>query len=169
MKHKYTNIHSINTLLQNSPTILNIQDKLQQLQQLHNTVTNLLPPIIAKYCSVANLRDGVLILTTTSPVWNHQINFLKMDLLDKLRNSNAAWAGIASISVKTDYLPEDLMVYQQNNDHSNHKSNDKQKDRLKNFTISTKTAKIINNIATNDINHPPLAMALKNLARKLEI
>ncbi|MGD0465128.1 MAG: DUF721 domain-containing protein [Gammaproteobacteria bacterium] len=156
---KYISIHSINALLQNSPTITNIRNKLQQLQQLNKIVAKLLPPTISCHCSVANLRDGILILTTTSPVWNHQINFLKMDLLDKLRISEPAWAGISSILVKTNYLIEELTTYQPDpiNNIQNTNNNSKK------FFISEKNAEIINGIANNEISYLPLAMALKKL------
>lgn len=108
---KHNTIRSINYLLQNSPTIAKLYNKLQQLEQLNTIVANFLPPKIAKQCTVSNLRDGILILTTTSPIWNHQINFLKMDLLDKLRRSDPIWISIKSISVKTAYLIEDLNIY----------------------------------------------------------
>ena len=159
---KYTSIHSINALLQNSQTIIKIRNKLQKLQQLNKIVTKLLPPQISCHCSVANLRDGILILTTTSPVWNHQINFLKMDLLDKLRASDTAWAGITSISIKTSYLIEELTAYQPEPfkiDIQNSNINPKK------FAISTKNAEIINGIANNEISYQPLAMALKKLIK----
>jgi|GEM_PF-1210721 hypothetical protein len=157
---KYISIHSINALLQNSPTITNIRNKLQQLQQLNKIVAKLLPPTTSYHCSVANLRDGILILTTTSPVWNHQINFLKMDLLDKLRISDPAWAGISSILVKTNYLIEELAIYQPDPIKINIQNT---KNNSKKFFISEKNAEIINSIANNEISYLPLAMALKKL------
>ena len=159
---KYTSINSINALLQNSPTITNIRNKLQQLQQLNKIVTKLLPPILSRYVSVANLRDGILILTTTSPVWNHQINFLKMDLLDKLRVSDPAWAGIGSILVKTNYLIEELAIYQPNPTEINIQNTN---NNPKKNSMSAKNADIINNIANNEISYKPLAMALQKLTK----
>jgi len=157
---KYISIHSINALLQNSPTITNIRNKLQQLKQLNKIVTKLLPPALSCHATVANLRDGILILTTTSPVWNHQINFLKMDLLDKLRISDPAWAGISSILVKTNYIIEELAVYHPDPVKINIQNTN---NNPKKISISAKNAEIINGIANNEISYKPLAMALKKL------
>lgn len=151
---KHNTIFSINSLLQNSPIIAQLYNKLNQLEQLNKIITNFLPPMLAKNCRASNLRDGILILTTTGPVWNHQINFLKIDLLNKLR-SNPEWAGLASISIKTEYLSECLT----NTEHKAPK-------KLQNFTISKENIEIINNLANNEISHQPLASALKQLAKK---
>lgn len=155
---KHNTIFSINSLLQNSPIIAQLYNKLNQLEQLNKFITRFLPPILAKNCCVSNLRDGVLILTTTSPVWNHQINFLKVDLLTQLRRASPEWAGLSSILVKTDYLAECLTT----NEHNNSK-------KLNNFTISKDNIETINNLADNQISHQPLAAALKQLANKLSM
>lgn len=157
---KYNNIRSFNTLLQNSPTISKLYYKLQQLQQLNNIITSFLPTIIAQHCSVSNLTAGTLILTTTSPVWNHQINFLKMDLLNKLRNSDPIWAGITGITVKTNYLMEELNNYKQINNNN--------KTKPKKITLSAHNIAIINNIANNEISYSPLAKMLKKLCDNAE-
>ena len=162
---KYTSIQHINKLLQNSPIIIDVRNKLQQLQQLNKAVTNLLPPTIASNCSVANLRDGLLVLTTNSPVWRHQINFLKMDLLDQLRSSNPLWAGISAISVTIDYLIEDLDKYQKDLNLVNNINIDS---KTKNFTISLETAELMNTIANQSINYEPLSIALKKLIKKIQ-
>lgn len=155
---KYNNIRSFNNLLQNSPTISKLYYKLQQIQQLNNVLTNLLPPLAAQNCCVSNLRDGMLILTTTSPVWNHQINFLKTDLINKLRNSSPDFAGITAIKVKTSYLIEELNNYK-NAASTNNKSRKK-------LNISANSAKVIHDIADKAITYQPLANMLKNLCKE---
>ncbi len=162
---KYTSIQHINKLLQNSPIIIDVRNKLQQLQQLNKAVANLLPPTIASNCSVANLRDGLLVLTTNSPVWRHQINFLKMDLLDQLRISNPLWAGISAISVTIDYLIEDLDKYQKDPNPVNNINIDS---KTKNFNISLETAELMNTIANQSISYQPLSVALKKLIEKIQ-
>lgn len=154
---KYNNIRSFNNLLQNSPTISKLYYKLQQIQQLNNVLTNLLPPLAAQNCCVSNLRDGMLILTTTSPVWNHQINFLKTDLINKLRNSSPDFAGITAIKVKTSYLIEEL------NNYKNPALNNKSPKKL---NISANSAKVIRDIADKAITYSPLANILKKLCKE---
>lgn len=152
---KHNTIFSINSLLQNSPIIAQLYNKLNQLEQLNKFISHFLPPMLAKNCRASNIRDGILILTTTSPVWNHQINFLKIDLLTQLRKNNAEWTGLSSILVKTDYLAECLTTKEHNSSK-----------KLNNFTISKENIEIINNLADNEISHQPLASALKQLAKK---
>ena len=152
---KHNTIFSINSLLQNSPIIAQLYNKLNQLEQLNKFISHFLPPMLAKNCRASNIRDGILILTTTSPVWNHQINFLKIDLLTQLRKNNPEWASLSSILVKTEYLAECLT----NTEHKTLKT-------IKNFTVSKENIKAINNIADNQISHQPLASALKQLAKK---
>ena len=85
-----------------------------------------------------------------------------MDLLDKLRASDPAWAGITSISIKTSYLIEELTVYQPEPFKINIQNTNI---NPKKFAISTKNAEIINGIANNEISYQPLAMALKKLTK----
>ena len=150
-------------MLQTSPVISDFCVKLEQLQQLQQAISNLLPPTIGNYCKVANLRNGVLVLTTNSPVWKHQLNFLKMDLLEQLRNSNTFWSGIASIVITMDYLMEDLYKYQ-NNTKINGLNNQR---KIKNFTISNKTAVLVNSIFDQEISYKPLLNKLKQLIEKI--
>lgn len=147
-------MYSFNNLLQNSPTISKLYCKLQQIQQLNNVLANLLPPLAAQNCYVSNLKEGMLILTTTSPVWNHQINFLKSDLINKLRNSSPEFAGITTIKVKTSYLLAEL---------DNYNTPSSTNTPPKKLNISPKSATIIRNIAEKEITHPPLANILKKL------
>lgn len=91
-------------LLQTVPDLRKFVSKLDQLKQINNFVSSKLEPILARNCRVANLRDGSLILSTTSPAWNHKLRFIALDLLSALR-SNPAWSGLKSIEVRVDYLP----------------------------------------------------------------
>ena len=169
---KYTNLHHINTLLQNSSVISDFCFKLEQLQQLQKIISNLLPPTIANHCTVANLREGVLVLATKSPAWKHQLNFLKIDLLEQLRNSSPIWSGIASIVITIDYLVEDLDEYKNNLkiNNLNNQNNSKNFNQInvhKNFTISNKTAELVNSIIDQEISYQPLLTKLKQLIEKI--
>ncbi len=86
------------------PALAAFRDKLTQLQQLNTLVASHIDPAMAANCQVANLRDGCLILTTTSPVWHHKLRFASSDLLSALR-AHRQWAGLKSIEIRVDYLP----------------------------------------------------------------
>lgn len=90
-------------LLHTAPDLCKFVSKLEQLKQINQFVSSKLEPILAHNCRVANLRDGSLILSTTSPAWNHKLRFIALDLLSDLR-SNPAWSGLKSIEVRVDYL-----------------------------------------------------------------
>lgn len=92
----------------------NILIKLEQLEQIKKIIPKFLPKMLANNCIVANIRDGILTLVTNSPVWKHQLNFLKMDLLEQFRKSCPLLAGLSSIEIKIDYLQEDLQKYNHN-------------------------------------------------------
>lgn len=153
---KYSSIQHINILLQSSPMMNDIRSKLQELEQLNQAVTKLLPSPMSNYCSVANFRDGVLILTTKGPTWRNQVEFSKMDLLDQLRKSNARWAGIGSIKVTIDYLIDDLIV-------------DVEDKYQHNSGISPQTVELMNNIVNTEIGYQPLAVGLKRLITKIMV
>lgn len=96
--------HSLSDLLYSSPSLGGFTSKLEQLQELNQLVASQLEASLQPHCRVANLRDGKLILTTTSPTWNHKLRFCSLDLLSSLRK-DPRWAGLTGIEVKVDYLP----------------------------------------------------------------
>lgn len=98
------NHRSLANLLQNSQLLRDFVFKLQQLYQINQTVRYKLPPDLQPHCQVANLREGTLILTTTSPTWNHKLRFHRLELLSSLR-ADPAWAGLKAIELKVEYLP----------------------------------------------------------------
>ncbi len=161
----YNNFKSIGLLLKNSPIMGKLFNKLQQLEQIKQIIPNFLPEVIKNHCNIANLQEGVLTLVTNSPAWKHQLNFLKMDLLEQLRKSSPLLAGLSSISIKIDYLQEDLYKYHDNiNEYykSLIKSNIKQ-----NIYITVNTAKLIENIITQEIKHQPLLDTFQRLLTKI--
>ncbi len=68
-----------------SPVLSRFVSKVEQLSKLNRAVLKKLDPTIASHCRVANLRDGILILTTHSPIWGHKLRFQGAELLSALR------------------------------------------------------------------------------------
>lgn len=101
---KYEN-QSIAALLTTSPGLRPLVEKINELAILNRIVLKNLDPHLVPHCSVSNLRDGILILTTSSPTWGHQLRFSSMTLLNKLRE-NPQWAGLKSI--QTVVRPEEI-------------------------------------------------------------
>lgn len=89
---------SFNEILSISPILREIVCKVEQLAKLNRQVLNKLEPQLAKHCRVANLKDGILILTTQSPTWGHQLRFASSDLLSALR-AEPEWCGLKSIKI----------------------------------------------------------------------
>jgi hypothetical protein len=56
-----------------------------QLEELANTVAQLLPEPYASECQVGSFNKGHLVLTTSDAVWAMQLNYLLPELRDKLR------------------------------------------------------------------------------------
>ena len=163
--NNYNNFKSIGLLLKNSPIMGKLFKKLQQLEQIKQIIPNFIPEVIKNHCKVGNLEEGVLTLVTNSPAWKHKLNFLKMDLLEQLRKSSPLLAGLSSISIKIDYLQEDLYKYHDN-------INEYYKSLIKssvktNISITVNTAKLIENIITQEIKHQPLLDTFKKLLTKI--
>lgn len=147
-KTNYLPTISFTSLLQTSADLQKFTTKLSQLEQLSNFIANYLEPTLASQCKVANLRDGSLILTTTSPAWNHKLRFVSLELLSALRK-NPLWSGLKSIEVRVDYLPA--------------MEHDNITDLKKSLCMSPQNAKLIQELA-HSISCPTLANALKKLA-----
>lgn len=96
--------NSLTDILATSTTLSQIVKKVDQLAKLNRAVLKKLDPTLAQQCRVANLRDGVLILTTSSPIWGHQLRFSEIELLSSLR-SVPEWCALKSI--KTHIQPVD--------------------------------------------------------------
>lgn len=141
---------SITSLLQNVPDLHKFVGRIEQLKQISEIISSKLEPSLADNCHVANLRDGMLILATTSPVWNHKLRFSTLDLLSTLR-SDPRWSGLKSIEVRVDYPPNntDTSVINPN----------------KPREISAAGAKSLLQAAAS-INNPQLALAIKRLANR---
>lgn len=95
---------SFTSLIHNSPDLCKFVAKVGQLDEINQIIASKLDPSLSDNCRVANLRDGTLILATTSPAWNHKLRFSSLDLLSALR-LDPRWRGLKSIEIRVDYLP----------------------------------------------------------------
>lgn len=98
---------SFTSLLQSAPNLNKLLAKLAQLEQLNRFIAKYFEatePNLGKQCRVANLREGILILSTTGPAWKHKLRFATSDLLSALR-ANPQWSSLKSIEVRIDYIP----------------------------------------------------------------
>ncbi len=95
---------SLSNVLQTAPTLRTFVTKLEQLAQINFAIANHLQASMANHCKVANLRDGALVLSTSSPAWHHKLRFSSMEILSLLRR-DPRWSGLKSIEVRVDYLP----------------------------------------------------------------
>lgn len=139
-------------LLSGTPELQKFVSKLQHLEQINNYLSAHLDPQLAPHCRVANMRDGALVISTTSPAWNHKLRFAALDILSLLR-ANPLWSGLKSIEVRVDYLnPID------HNTPTNFRTSS---------PVSTKNAKLIQQTATYIANEK-LSNSLKRLALRLE-
>ena len=76
---------SLIDILTTSPTLGEIVNKVEQLAKLNRIVQQKLDPQLKKHCRVANLREGILILSTPSPAFGNLLRFEKISLLTSLR------------------------------------------------------------------------------------
>src|ERR1700722_1515422 len=90
--------HSLANILTDSPILSEIVNKVDQLAKLNRIVHQKLDPELTKYCRVANLRDGILILSTSSPATGHLLRFAKAELLSTLR-IEPQWCHLKSIKI----------------------------------------------------------------------
>ncbi|HSX20088.1 MAG TPA: DciA family protein [Gammaproteobacteria bacterium] len=141
---------TFSNLLHNVPDLNKFVTKLEQLEQISHFVAAHLEPDLASQCRVANLRDGALILSTTSPAWNHKLRFIALDLLSALR-TQPCWSGLKSIEVRVDYLPN----------YENNTTTNLQKPH----SLSQYNAKLIQETA-NGVTCGKLSQALKRLASR---
>lgn len=107
MEHKFK--RSLADLLQISPTLSALTSRVRDLEKINQIILQKLEPEVAQNCQVANLRNGILYLATTSPAWHHQLRFLTSDLLSQLR-TEPDWMGLKSIEIQvqqpsTPYVP----------------------------------------------------------------
>ncbi len=144
--------HSLSDIIKHLPLLQNYAHKLLILEKLECVIKKHLDPEFAKHCRVANLQNGILILTTTSVVWNHKLRFQKVDLLRKLR-SEKKWCFIKSIK----NIVQVSLLYSL-------KSTSQKTNKNDSFRLSTESSECIIKCA-DQIAHLNLSQALYRLAR----
>ncbi len=145
---QYKTHKSFANLLAGTHELRNFTAKIDHLKQMNEIISSKLEPALASHCHVANLRDGTLVLATTSPAWNHKLRFSALDLLSSLR-ADPRWSGLKSIEVRVDYLP------------STETTSPPKRNRP--LTLSADNAQLIKQAADNILD-PNLAAAMRRLA-----
>lgn len=146
---QYKTNQSFTNLLQTTPELHKLVAKLDHLEQMNHVIASKLDPDLANHCRVANLRDGMLILATTSPAWNHKLRFSTLDLLSALR-SDPRWSGLKSIDIRVDYMSQDKTASPTKSKRSK--------------VLSAQSAEVIQQLA-NGVGNKKLSDSLNRLAR----
>ncbi|TKB51277.1 DUF721 domain-containing protein [Ferrimonas sediminicola] len=68
-----------------SQRLRQVQERTESLRQLQQATTDLLGSDLRGRYRVANLRDGVMIIETDSAAWATRLQFMKLQLLQQLR------------------------------------------------------------------------------------
>jgi hypothetical protein len=96
MQHKKCSIIEIFT---QSPALQQIVRKVEQLANLNRIIHQNLDPELATQCRVANIREGILIISTGSPALGHLLRFAKIELLETLRR-HPEWCHLKAIEIQ---------------------------------------------------------------------
>ncbi|GAA5218918.1 DUF721 domain-containing protein [Corallincola platygyrae] len=75
-----------------------LQHGAQQITHISKTVKQLLPDNLAAHVSVANYRDGVLVLLAPSSAWAQRVKFAQTMLVSKLRQQGLS--ALSTIEVR---------------------------------------------------------------------
>lgn len=151
-----------NNIFQDSKILREFSNKIKVLNKLNHIVLQNLNPDIAKKCSVANFKNGILTISTVSPVFKHQLNFSKFDLLSKLRHHPELY-GLKYIEIKIDLNLNNL----QDQNNLNLLVEQKSKNNFyKKIRISEETSNTIQEIAKT-IKNSKLSNSLARLAKKI--
>lgn len=100
---------SFKDILLGSPLLKTVLQKADEVNKLNQAVLKNLSSELIPYCRVTHINDGVLILTTPSPTWGHQLRFTTHSLLSSLR-SEPQWCGLKSIKIHVRPNDEKLPV-----------------------------------------------------------
>lgn len=90
---------SFTEILTRSSTLQDFVKKAESLLQINRYVLSKLDPILAAQCQVTALQDNILILTTHSATFGHQLRFMSPELLSILRQ-NPKWSALKAIQIK---------------------------------------------------------------------
>jgi hypothetical protein len=69
----------------NTGTLAKLQHGAQQINQISGTIRQILPDVVANQITVANFRDGVLVLQVPSAAWAQRMRFSQTLLINQLR------------------------------------------------------------------------------------
>lgn len=75
---------SSTNVLQDSEQLNTVLGKSKQLIKMRDLISSLLPLELQSQCQVANYRNGILILYTTSPTWSSRLRLLLPKLMQRL-------------------------------------------------------------------------------------
>ena len=148
---QYKTNQSFSKVLSEDPTLSKLLTKLENLEEINQLIASKLDSSLLNNCKVSNLRDGTLILSTNSPVWNHKLRFQSLDLLSALR-ADPRWSGLKAIEIRVDYIPQ--------LEHST------STDLFKPKPLSAASAKTISELA-DSVAFKPLAAVLKRLSKQM--
>lgn len=126
--------------------------KIEQLSKISQAVKNHLEPSLARQCQVANLRDGILILSTHSSIWGHQLRFQEIELLSVLR-ATPEWCGLKSVQSRVVPLSSSTQ----------YSAEPKQNLSMTKTPLSIKSAAHLEDVAQH-IQYPHLKQAFLKLA-----
>lgn len=69
-------------LIEGTHSVLHqLWEKNQQVQQINQTLTDMLPPPLSKHCRVINLREQTAVIYTDSAVWATRLRYLIPEVL----------------------------------------------------------------------------------------
>jgi len=137
-------------ILSKSPLFCEIVKKVEQLAKLNRVVLQNLAPELSAHCRVANVREGILILSTASSAMGYQLRFTEIELLSALR-AIPAWCHLKSIKIQVrppHNIPTPLSPAS-----------------LPRPNLSKSTAKILK-MTAEDLNPSPLQEALLRLSSR---
>ncbi len=86
-------------ILSTSAKLSSLVNKTLYLEKLEKHLSCLLPPLLYSHCSVANVRQSVLIVHVDAASWGMQLRFYTTQLLSQLRQEKD-FAPIHSIKYK---------------------------------------------------------------------
>jgi hypothetical protein len=75
------------------------------LQRLDDRLNQCLPPLLKSHCKVGDIRDDVLVLNVTSPVWATRLRYLTPSILAFMQRQ-CALATLRTIRVRVSIPPE---------------------------------------------------------------
>lgn len=92
-------LQCLSDIITKSSDLSRFINQIDRLSKINQVIKQHLDPTLANDCQVANLRDGILILSTHSSIWGHRLRFQAIELLSTLR-AIPEWCGLKSIQCR---------------------------------------------------------------------